>query len=107
MRLADVIHLRAPCAGCSSELCFPLESTQRLSHLAHQVLQGLPLGHGFACIQPVFERFVLPLGAPDPFAPPCILQRIFPATAGDRHGFPDLVLAPHRGLCFIAAVWRG
>jgi hypothetical protein len=35
-----------------------------------------------------------PFGSPDPCAPPCIRQRLLPFTAGDRHGFPDRVLAP-------------
>ena len=30
----------------------------------------------------------MPIGAPLPAAPPCILQRRLPRTAGDRHGFP-------------------
>ena len=30
-------------------------------------------------------------------AAPCIRQRLLPATAGDRQGRPDRVLAPHRG----------
>ena len=37
---------------------------------------------------------MLPIGAPLPGAPPCILHRRFPRTAGDRHGFPRRVLAP-------------
>jgi hypothetical protein len=32
----------------------------------------------------------------DPGAPPCIRQRLLPVTAGDRHGIPERVLAPHR-----------
>ena len=36
------------------------------------------------------------LGPPDPGAPPCIRQRLLPVTAGDRHGLPERVLAPHR-----------
>src|SRR5207302_7269995 len=41
------------------------------------------------------------MGAPLPGAPPCILQRRFPRTAGDRHGFPLRVRAPHRGAGFV------
>ena len=39
--------------------------------------------------------FVLPIGAPGD-APPCIRQRPF-VIAGNRHGIPLLVRAPHRG----------
>src|ERR1700755_720659 len=42
------------------------------------------------------------MGAPLPAAPPCILHRRFPRTAGDWHGFPLRVRAPHRGARFIA-----
>jgi hypothetical protein len=49
----------------------------------------------------------LPIGAPLPDAPPCILHRRFPRTAGDWHGFPRRVLAPHRGASFIGNMsWR-
>src|ERR1700686_3133825 len=41
------------------------------------------------------------MGAPLPGAPPCILQRRFPRTARDRHGFPLRVRAPHRGAWFV------
>src|ERR1700686_2841608 len=41
------------------------------------------------------------MGAPLPGAPPCILQRRFPRTARDRHGFPLRVRAPHRGAWFM------
>jgi hypothetical protein len=41
------------------------------------------------------------MGAPLPGAPPCILQRRFPRTAGDWHGFPLLVRALQRGAWFI------
>src|SRR5438105_4054494 len=36
------------------------------------------------------------MGAPLPAAPPCILQRRFPRTAGDRHALPIRVRAPQR-----------
>ena len=48
----------------------------------------------------------LPRGAPEPAAPPCILHRRFPRTAGDLQGRPDLVLAPQRGLESIGPVLR-
>jgi hypothetical protein len=47
------------------------------------------------------RAFWLPIGAPLPGAPPCILQQRFPRTAGDRHGFPLRVLAWHRGAMFM------
>lgn len=50
--------------------------------------------------------FLLPRGAPDPGAPPCIRQRRLPLTAGDLHGLPERVLAPQRGLDSIALVLR-
>jgi hypothetical protein len=40
----------------------------------------------------------LPIGAPLPAAPPCILQRRLPRTAGDRHGVPMRVRAPQRNV---------
>jgi hypothetical protein len=36
-------------------------------------------------------------GPPEPVAPPCILHRAFPRTAGDWQRVPLRVLAPHRG----------
>ena len=54
---------------------------------------------GFARIQAVLQRvFLLPRGALDPSAPPCIRQRFFPIAAGDLQGLPDRVLAPQRRL---------
>src|SRR6516162_5567388 len=55
---------------------------------------------------PCRNAFWLPRGAPEPAAPPCILHRRFPRTAGDRQGRPDLVLAPQRGLESIGPVLR-
>ena len=48
----------------------------------------------------------MPSGAPDPGAPPCIRQRLFPLTAGDMQGFPERVLAPQRGLDNIGPILR-
>ena len=45
--------------------------------------------------------FVLPVGAPLPAAPPCILHLRFPRTAGDWHKFPLRARAPHRGARFM------
>ena len=39
---------------------------------------------------PCFSAFLLPGGAPEPGAPPCIRQRLFPRTAGDLQGLPEL-----------------
>jgi hypothetical protein len=50
------------------------------------------------------RAFRLALGAPDPFAPPCMRQRFLPRTAGARHAPPQRVLAPHRGLASIGPV---
>jgi len=49
---------------------------------------------------------VLPMGAPLPAAPPCIRHRRFPRTAGDWHGFPLRVRAPHRGARFMGSFSR-
>jgi hypothetical protein len=55
---------------------------------------------------PCRSAFWLKRGAPEPAAPPCILHRRFPRTAGDLQGRPDLVLAPQRGLESIGPVLR-
>ena len=55
---------------------------------------------------PCFNAFLLPLGAPLPGAPPCMRQRFLPVTAGERHGFPLRVFAPHRWLASMGAVLR-
>ena len=55
---------------------------------------------------PCFKAFLLPRGAPEPGAPPCIRHRLFPFTAGDLQGSPERVLAPQRGLDNIGAVLR-
>jgi len=54
--------------------------------------------------RPVLSAFLLPFGAPLPGAPPCMRQRRFPATAGERHDFPLRVFAPHRALDSMGAV---
>ncbi|MBB3777235.1 hypothetical protein FHS52_003232 [Erythromicrobium ramosum] len=53
------------------------------------------------------SAFWLPMGAPDPLAPPCIRHRSFSRTAGERHGVPDRVFAPQRALAIIGRVLRG
>src|SRR5258708_2514894 len=56
---------------------------------------------------PCLSAFLLPRGAPDPGAPPCMRQRFLPLTAGDRQGLPERVLAPQRWLESIGPVLRG
>jgi hypothetical protein len=56
---------------------------------------------------PCLSAFLLPRGAPDPGAPPCMRQRRLPLTAGDRQGLPERVLAPQRRLDSIGPVLRG
>src|SRR3984893_13946577 len=51
--------------------------------------------------RPCLSAFVLPVGAPLPAAPPCILHLRFPRTAGDWHKPPLRVRAPHRGARFM------
>ena len=56
------------------------ENSVRLSHQAAERTQILD---SRARVHPAFfSAFALPVGAPDPAAPPCIRQRRFPATAG-------------------------
>lgn len=45
---------------------------------------------------PCLQAWLLPFAAPL-LVPPCILHRFLPLTAGERHGWPALVLAPQRG----------
>jgi hypothetical protein len=72
---------------------------------AKLAVAGVP--QSFARIVPMLQCVLLPRGAPDPGAPPCIRQRLFPLTAGDIHGLPERVLAPQRGLESIGPVLRG
>lgn len=55
---------------------------------------------------PCLSAFLLPNGAPDPGAPPCMRQRFLPLTAGDLQGPPARVLAPQRKLESIGPVLR-
>ena len=55
---------------------------------------------------PSRNALVFPRGAPDPLAPPCIRQRIFPCTAGERQGVPARVVAPQRGLASMHQAFR-
>ena len=55
---------------------------------------------------PCLRALVLPRGAPEPFAPPCIRHRLLPATAGERQGAPERVRAPQRGLLSMGTVFR-
>src|SRR5215467_11554957 len=56
---------------------------------------------------PCLSAFLLPRGAPDPGAPPCMRQRFLPATAGDLQGLPERDFAPQRRLSSIGPVLRG
>ena len=53
---------------------------------------------------PHFSALLLPVGAPDPGAPPCMRQRFLPLTAGAWQGVLRRVLAPQRGLSCIAVI---
>ena len=53
------------------------------------------------------RAFLLPMGAPDPFAPPCIRRRAFHPTASAWQGVPLRVRAPQRVLSCIGPVLRG
>jgi hypothetical protein len=46
--------------------------------------------------RPCLSAFLLPCGAPNPRAPPCIRQRLLPRTDGDLQELPERVLAPQR-----------
>ena len=50
---------------------------------------------------PCFSAFLLPSGAPEPAAPPCIRHRALPRVAGAKQGVPARVLAPQRGDCIM------
>jgi len=56
---------------------------------------------------PCFTAFLLPRGAPEPGAPPCMRHRALPLTGGAMHGLPERVLAPQRRLASIGPVLRG
>ena len=73
--------------------------------IAASVRHTLTLRNGLAGITPCFSAFLLPCGAPDPGAPPCMRQRFLPCTDGDRQDLPERV-APQRGLESIGPVLR-
>ena len=52
------------------------------------------------------SAFLLPRGAPDPNAPPCMRQHLLPWTDGELQGLPERVLAPQRRLASIGPVLR-
>ena len=76
---------------------------------SHPIIRAHPVSRRKALfVNQGFTTHCAPLGPPDPRAPPCIRHRLFPATAGDRHGFPDLVLATHRtALRGYSGSWAG
>ena len=79
----------------------------QLLAFAQQVSDRPPRGNGFRRVVAVLQRIPIAGGAPLPAAPPCILQRRFPRTAGDRHGFPLRVRAPHRDAWLVCdGLWR-
>ena len=55
---------------------------------------------------PCLSAFLLPFGAPEPLAPPCIRQRALPRVAGAWQGAPARVLAPQRGDCIMGPKLR-
>ena len=59
-----------------------------------------------AVLRPSLRALRLPLGAPEPLAPPCMRQRALPAMAGDWQGLPERVRAPQRRLASIGPVLR-
>lgn len=59
-----------------------------------------------AVYSPLLRALLFPLGAPDPFAPPCMRQRRRPDTAGERHAPPARVRAPHLSLVIMAPTLR-
>ena len=59
-----------------------------------------------AVYMPAFRALSFPLGAPEPFAPPCMRQRRRPDTAGERHAPPARVLAPHLSLAIMGPTLR-
>jgi hypothetical protein len=56
--------------------------------------------------RPCLSAFLLPLGAPDPRAPPCMRQRLLPQTDGDLQELPERVLAPQRLLLSMGPMLR-
>jgi hypothetical protein len=71
--------------------------------------RGLALGDGLARespVSPISIPLALALGAPLPGTPPCIRQRLFPATFGARHGAPERVRAPHWSRMGLPLIFR-
>ena len=92
-------EVEQPAERCSrsSELA---QSLSQCPHFAYLIPQPPTRGDRVGGVAAMLVVAVArPLGSPDPCAPPCIRQRLLPVTAGDRHGFPDRVLAPHRAAC--------
>lgn len=59
-----------------------------------------------AVYSPLLRALLFPLGAPEPFAPPCMRQRRRPDTAGERHAPPARVRAPHFSLAIMGPTLR-
>ena len=59
-----------------------------------------------AVYRPAFRALPFPLGAPEPFAPPCMRQRRRPDTTGELHAPPARVRAPHLSLAIMGPTLR-
>ena len=90
-RVASAVALRPDCHLIFSASC----RAERSSSIAWRVNR------------PIFSAFLLPCGAPDAGAPPCMRQRFLPLTAGDMQGLPERVFGPQQRLDCIGPVLRG
>ena len=95
----------APSSAKTDRKIRSLHLLQELPRFAHQGLNLPSLGDRVPG-GPCWRALWLPLGGPDPGAPPCMRQRFLPRTAGERHKPPERILAPQRGLASIGAVLR-
>lgn len=59
-----------------------------------------------AVYSPLLRALLFFIGAPEPFAPPCMRQRTRPETAGDWQSVPARVRAPQRGLSIMGRTLR-
>jgi hypothetical protein len=79
---------------------------EQLARLPYQFSNVRAFRNSLASVAAMLKRFLLPRGAPDPNAPPCMRQRLLPWTEGDLQGLPERVLAPQRRLESIGPVLR-
>ncbi len=107
---------RAPLFGCSEQLWHAAQ-LQRKAVTLYSSLSSLRASRKSSRIAarfckasfvkaPCLRALLLPSGAPDPLAPPCIRQRLPPLTAGERQEVPFRVFAPQRRLESIGSVLR-